>query len=97
MPENDRKSPSVIELMMTTVYENTKKQYKSTEHFLEQKVQMLKPNVIEDNSIETPKDDKSKQKVALTTSKSIMDNSKDFVKVIFINRYHVFVAGIKLI
>ncbi|XP_060546857.1 microtubule-associated protein 9 isoform X2 [Pantherophis guttatus] len=80
LPENDRKSPSVIELMMTTVYENTKKQYKSTEHFLEQKVQMLKPNVIEDNSIETPKDDKSKQKVALTTSKSIMDNSKDFVK-----------------
>ncbi|XP_058049790.1 microtubule-associated protein 9 [Ahaetulla prasina] len=80
LPENDRKSPSVIELMMTTVYENTKKQYKSTEHFLEQKVQMLKPSVIEDNSIETPKDDQSKQEVALTTSKSIMDHSKDFVK-----------------
>uniref|UniRef100_A0A8C5RDK2 Microtubule-associated protein 9 n=1 Tax=Laticauda laticaudata TaxID=8630 RepID=A0A8C5RDK2_LATLA len=78
--ENDRKSPSVIELMMTTVYENTKKQYKSTEVFLEQKVQMLKPNVIENNSIETPKDDQSEQKVALTTSKSIPDNSKDFVK-----------------
>ncbi|XP_026555856.1 microtubule-associated protein 9 [Pseudonaja textilis] len=78
--ENERKSPSVIELMMTTVYENTKKQYKPTEVFLEQKVQMLKPSVIENNSIETPKDDQSEQKVALTTSNSILDNSKDFVK-----------------
>ncbi|XP_039219009.1 microtubule-associated protein 9 isoform X2 [Crotalus tigris] len=76
--ENDRKSPSVIELMMTTVYENTKKQYKPTEDFLEQKLQMLKPS--EDDSIETPKDDPSEQKVALTTSKSVMDSSKDFVK-----------------
>ncbi|XP_070613416.1 microtubule-associated protein 9 isoform X2 [Erythrolamprus reginae] len=78
--ENDRKSPSVIELMMTTVYENTKKQYKPAEHFIEQKVQMLKSSVIENNSVETPKDDQSEQKVALTTSKSIMDNSKDFLK-----------------
>ncbi|XP_063166590.1 microtubule-associated protein 9 [Candoia aspera] len=78
--ENDRKSPSVIELMMTTVYENSKKQYKSTEDYLERKVQMLKSNVTEDESIETPKDDKSGKEVALSTSKSIMDNSKGSVK-----------------
>lgn len=92
MLENDRKSPSVIELMMTTVYENTKKQYKSTENFLEQKVQMLKPS--EDDSIETPKDGQSEQKVALTTSKSVMDSSKVVVKVIFMVPYHIFVSGI---
>ncbi|KAM6440378.1 microtubule-associated protein 9 isoform 2-T2 [Liasis olivaceus] len=78
--ENDRKSPSVIELMMTTVYENSKKQHKSNEDYPERKVQMLKPSVIEDESVETPKDDKSEQKVVLSTSKSIMDNSKDSAK-----------------
>lgn len=78
--------------MMTTVYENTKKQYKSTENFLEQKVQMLKPS--EDDSIETPKDGQSEQKVALTTSKSVMDSSKVVVKVIFMVPYHIFVSGI---
>ncbi|KAH0616054.1 hypothetical protein JD844_026854 [Phrynosoma platyrhinos] len=76
--ESDRKSPSVIELMMTTVYEKTKKLQKSTEDDPEEKMEALERNAIATK--ETTKDGKSQQKVELNTSQSALGVSKDSIK-----------------
>uniref|UniRef100_A0A670J663 Microtubule associated protein 9 n=1 Tax=Podarcis muralis TaxID=64176 RepID=A0A670J663_PODMU len=60
--ESGRESPSVIELMMTTVYEKNKKLHKSTEDYLEGKLQALEHSAIEDGSNETTKEDNLEQK-----------------------------------
>ncbi|XP_042326335.1 microtubule-associated protein 9 isoform X2 [Sceloporus undulatus] len=78
--ESDRKSPSVIELMMTTVYEKTKKLQKSTEDDLEEKLEALERSAIEDGSKKTTEDDKFEQKLELNTSQSALGVSKDSVK-----------------
>ncbi|XP_053111365.1 microtubule-associated protein 9 isoform X2 [Hemicordylus capensis] len=76
--ESGRESPSVIELMMTTVYEKTKKLHLSTEDYLEGKIQTSERS--EDELNETTKDDKSDQTVALSTSKAVLNASKDSSK-----------------
>ncbi|XP_077790249.1 microtubule-associated protein 9 isoform X5 [Podarcis muralis] len=78
--ESGRESPSVIELMMTTVYEKNKKLHKSPEDYLEGKLQALEHSAIEDGSNETTKEDKLEQKVALSTSKAVLGTSNDSLK-----------------
>ncbi|KAJ6668693.1 hypothetical protein lerEdw1_012176 [Lerista edwardsae] len=78
--ESGRESPSVIELMMTTVYENTKELHKSTEDYLEEKLQTLEHKATTDGSNETAKKDKPEQKVALSTAKVTLNASKDSLK-----------------
>ncbi|XP_060102593.1 microtubule-associated protein 9 [Heteronotia binoei] len=78
LQESGRESPSVIELMMTTVYEKTKLN-KSVEDYLEGKLQTSEYTT-EDGSDETTKEDKSEQKIALSTSKVALNVSKDSVK-----------------
>ncbi|CAI5784196.1 Microtubule associated protein 9 [Podarcis lilfordi] len=78
--DSGRESPSVIELMMTTVYEKNKKLHKSTEDDLEGKLQTLEHSAVEDGSNETTKEDKFEQKVALSTSKAVLGTSKDSLK-----------------
>ncbi|XP_053259006.1 microtubule-associated protein 9 isoform X2 [Podarcis raffonei] len=78
--ESGRESPSVIELMMTTVYEKNKKLHKSTEDYLEGKLQALEHSAVEDGTNETTKEDKFEQKVALSTSKAVLGTSKDSLK-----------------
>lgn len=83
--ESGRESPSVIELMMTTVYENTKELHKSTEDYLEEKLQTLEHKATTDGSNETAKKEKPEQKVALNTAKVAakvtLNASKDSLKV----------------
>uniref|UniRef100_A0A8D2IPL3 Microtubule associated protein 9 n=1 Tax=Varanus komodoensis TaxID=61221 RepID=A0A8D2IPL3_VARKO len=81
LQESGRESPSVIELMMTTVYEKNKKAHKSTEDYLEEKLQALEHSATEDGPNVKTKDDKSEQKVTLNISKSVLGASKDSVKV----------------
>uniref|UniRef100_A0ABM5GIZ4 Microtubule-associated protein 9 isoform X2 n=1 Tax=Pogona vitticeps TaxID=103695 RepID=A0ABM5GIZ4_9SAUR len=78
-PESGRKSPSVIELMMTTVYEKTKKLNKSVEEYLEEK-QTLDYSVTDDRSNEATNDDKSEAKIPLSSSKTALSTSKEPVK-----------------
>nr|XP_034970052.1 microtubule-associated protein 9 [Zootoca vivipara] len=78
--ESGRESPSVIELMMTTVYEKNKKLHKSTEDYLEGKLQTLEHSAVEDGSNETTKENKFEQKAALSTSKAVLGTSKDSLK-----------------
>ncbi|XP_044286608.1 microtubule-associated protein 9 [Varanus komodoensis] len=80
LQESGRESPSVIELMMTTVYEKNKKAHKSTEDYLEEKLQALEHSATEDGPNVKTKDDKSEQKVTLNISKSVLGASKDSVK-----------------
>ncbi|KAL8207196.1 UNVERIFIED_CONTAM: hypothetical protein K2H54_047887 [Gekko kuhli] len=62
LKESGRESPSVIELMVTTVYEKTKKLNKSAEDYLENKLETSEDDATEDSSDETTKEDKSEQK-----------------------------------
>ncbi|XP_062837269.1 microtubule-associated protein 9 isoform X1 [Anolis carolinensis] len=78
--ESGRKSPSVLELMMTTVYEKTKKLQKSVEDDFEQKLETIEHSAIKDRSKETTKDDKSEQKVDLSPLKAALEVSEDSVK-----------------
>ncbi|XP_077156154.1 microtubule-associated protein 9 isoform X2 [Paroedura picta] len=80
LQESGRESPSVIELMMTTVYEKTKKLNKSAEGYLEGKLQRSEYDAADEGSDETTKEDKSEQKIALSTSKVALNMSKDSVK-----------------
>ncbi|XP_054845512.1 microtubule-associated protein 9 isoform X2 [Eublepharis macularius] len=80
LQDSGRESPSVIELMMTTVYEKTKKLNESTEGYLEGKLQTSGYDATEDGSDETTKEDKSEHKIALSTSKVALNVSKDSVK-----------------
>ncbi|XP_062991928.1 microtubule-associated protein 9 [Elgaria multicarinata webbii] len=78
--ESGRESPSVIELMMTTVYEKNKKLYKTPEDYLDEKLQAIEHSAIMEGSVETTKDDKSEQKAALSTSKAAVGASRDSAK-----------------
>nr|XP_060634783.1 microtubule-associated protein 9 isoform X3 [Anolis sagrei ordinatus] len=78
--ESDRKSPSVLELMMTTAYEKTKKLQKSVEDDFEQKLETLEHSAIKDRSREITKDDKYEQKIDLSTLKAALELSEDSVK-----------------
>ncbi|XP_060634782.2 microtubule-associated protein 9 isoform X2 [Anolis sagrei] len=78
--ESDRKSPSVLELMMTTAYEKTKKLQKSVEDDFEQKLETLEHSAIKDRSREATKDDKYEQKIDLSTLKAALELSEDSVK-----------------
>nr|XP_056711347.1 microtubule-associated protein 9 [Euleptes europaea] len=80
MRESGRESPSVIELMMTTVYEKTKKLNKSAENYLERKLQASQYYATENGSDEATKEDKSEQKKAPSTSKVALNVSKEAVK-----------------
>ncbi|KAJ7326867.1 hypothetical protein JRQ81_016626, partial [Phrynocephalus forsythii] len=79
LPESGRKSPSVIELMMTTVYENAKKLKKSAEEYLEEK-QKLEDSATADRSNEATNDNISEEKEALNSSKVALNISKEPVK-----------------
>ncbi|XP_066488901.1 microtubule-associated protein 9 isoform X2 [Tiliqua scincoides] len=78
--KSGRESPSVIELMMTTVYEKTKELHKSTEDYQEEKLQTSERKASMDGSNETAKKDKPEQKVALSTAKATLKASKDSLK-----------------
>ncbi|XP_048365424.1 microtubule-associated protein 9 isoform X2 [Sphaerodactylus townsendi] len=80
LQNSGRESPSVIELMMTTVYEKTKKRNKSSDANLEDKLQTSQCYATEGSSDETAKEDKSEQKKAPSTSKVALSVSKDSVK-----------------
>uniref|UniRef100_A0A8C8RSZ0 Microtubule associated protein 9 n=1 Tax=Pelusios castaneus TaxID=367368 RepID=A0A8C8RSZ0_9SAUR len=67
LENNGRKSPSVIELMMTTVYEKTKKLQKSTDDQLEENLQILEEEFIADG-IKEMSLDKSEDMVEVSTS-----------------------------
>lgn len=69
--------------MMTTVYEKTKKLHKSSDDPLEEKLQSFELDATENGLNEITKDDKSEQKIALSTSKAVPGASKDSVKVYF--------------
>ncbi|XP_061440029.1 microtubule-associated protein 9 isoform X2 [Rhineura floridana] len=85
--ESGRESPSVIELMMTTVYEKTKKLQKSTEDYLEGKLQTLELSATEDGANETTKDDKSKQKEEGEEREPIPQKAKSSISRSFSSTY----------
>ncbi|KAM9143371.1 microtubule-associated protein 9 isoform 4-T4 [Pangshura tecta] len=68
LENNGRKSPSVIELMMTTVYEKTKKLQKSSDYQLEKTLQTLEEKFIADGIKEMSLNDKSEDMAEVSTS-----------------------------
>ncbi|XP_074807137.1 microtubule-associated protein 9 isoform X4 [Natator depressus] len=76
LENNGRKSPSVIELMMTTVYEKTKKLQKSTDDKLEENLQTLEEKFIADGIKEMSLNDKSEDMAEVRTSED--SNKKEF-------------------
>ncbi|XP_034627934.1 microtubule-associated protein 9 isoform X2 [Trachemys scripta elegans] len=68
LENNGRKSPSVIELMMTTVYEKTKKLQKSIDDQLEENLQTLEEKFIADGIKEMSLNDKSEDMAEVSTS-----------------------------
>ncbi|XP_067407952.1 microtubule-associated protein 9 isoform X2 [Emydura macquarii macquarii] len=68
LENNGRKSPSVIELMMTTVYEKTNKLQKSTDDQFEENLQSLEEQFIADGIKEMSLNDKSEDMVEVSTS-----------------------------
>ncbi|KYO46286.1 microtubule-associated protein 9 isoform X2 [Alligator mississippiensis] len=78
LEDNGRKSPSVIELMMTAVYEKTKKSHKSTDDSPEENLQTLEKQMIIDDIKEVSLNDKPECMVAASTSKdSIMKDGEE--------------------
>ncbi|XP_068798467.1 microtubule-associated protein 9 isoform X5 [Struthio camelus] len=69
LEDNIRKSPSVIERMMTTGYEKTRKLEKSTDNTSERKVQIVEEQIVTDTIQEVSVDDKSKHMEVKNTSK----------------------------
>lgn len=80
MLESGRQSPSVLELMMATVYEKNEDLHKSTENYLEEKLQTSEHKASMDGSNETAKKDKHVHKVALSSAKVALNASKDSLK-----------------
>ncbi|EMP24928.1 Microtubule-associated protein 9 [Chelonia mydas] len=76
LENNGRKSPSVIELMMTTVYEKTKKLQKSTDDKLEENLQTLEEKFIADGIKEMSLNDKSEDMAEVSTSED--SDKKEF-------------------
>ncbi|XP_065452545.1 microtubule-associated protein 9 isoform X6 [Chrysemys picta bellii] len=76
LENNGRKSPSVIELMMTTVYEKTKKLQKSTDDQLEENLQTLEEKFIADGIKEMSLNDKSEDMAEVSTSEDL--DKKEF-------------------
>ncbi|XP_026503635.1 microtubule-associated protein 9 [Terrapene carolina triunguis] len=76
LENNGRKSPSVIELMMTTVYEKTKKLQKSTDDQLEENLQTLEEKFIADGIKEMSLNDKSEDMAEMSTSED--SDKKEF-------------------
>nr|XP_032635012.1 microtubule-associated protein 9 isoform X4 [Chelonoidis abingdonii] len=76
LENNGRKSPSVIELMMTTVYEKTKKLQKSSDYQLEENLQTLKEKFIADGIKEMSLNDKSEDMAEVSTSED--SDKKEF-------------------
>ncbi|XP_073197529.1 microtubule-associated protein 9 isoform X2 [Lepidochelys kempii] len=76
LENNGRKSPSVIELMMTTVYEKTKKLQKSTDDKLEENLQTLEEKFIADGIKEMLLNDKSEDMAEVSTSED--SDKKEF-------------------
>ncbi|XP_019389885.1 PREDICTED: microtubule-associated protein 9 [Crocodylus porosus] len=78
LEDNGRKSPSVIELMMTTVYEKTKKLHKSNDDSPEENLQTLEEQMITDGIKEVSLNDKPECMVTVSTSKdSIMKDGEE--------------------
>uniref|UniRef100_A0A8C3SSQ0 Microtubule associated protein 9 n=1 Tax=Chelydra serpentina TaxID=8475 RepID=A0A8C3SSQ0_CHESE len=71
LENNGRKSPSVIELMMTTVYEKTKKLQKSTDDQLEENLQRLEEKLFADGIKEMSLNDKSEDMAEVSTSEDL--------------------------
>ncbi|XP_025944039.1 microtubule-associated protein 9 [Apteryx rowi] len=69
LEDNTRKSPSVIEKMMTTGYEKTRKLEKSTDDSSERKVQIVEGQIVTDTIQEVSMDDKSEHVEVKNTSK----------------------------
>ncbi|CAM2113100.1 unnamed protein product [Caretta caretta] len=76
LENNGRKSPSVIELMMTTVYEKTKKLQKSTDDKLEENLQTLEEKFVADGIKEMSLNDKSEDMAEVSTSED--SDKKEF-------------------
>ncbi|XP_038253974.1 microtubule-associated protein 9 isoform X3 [Dermochelys coriacea] len=76
LENNGRKSPSVIELMMTTVYEKTKKLQKSADDELEENLQTLEEKFIADGIKEMSLIDKSEDMAEVSTSED--SDKKEF-------------------
>ncbi|KAM7167465.1 microtubule-associated protein 9 isoform 6-T6 [Macrochelys suwanniensis] len=76
LENNGRKSPSVIELMMTTVYEKTKKLQKSTNDQLEENLQRLEEKLFADGIKEMSLNDKSEDMAEVSTSEDL--DKKEF-------------------
>ncbi|XP_074849241.1 microtubule-associated protein 9 isoform X3 [Carettochelys insculpta] len=68
LENNGRESPSVIELMMTTVYEKTKKLQKSTDDHLEENLQTLEEQFVADGIKEMSLNEKSEDMAGVNTS-----------------------------
>ncbi|XP_050752505.1 microtubule-associated protein 9 isoform X1 [Gymnogyps californianus] len=69
LEDNSRKSPSVIEVMMTTVYEKTKKFEKSTDDSSDETVKIVEGQIVTDTIQEVSVNDQSEHGEAKNTSK----------------------------
>ncbi|NXF49474.1 MAP9 protein, partial [Oceanites oceanicus] len=67
--DNSRKSPSVIEVTMTTVYEKTKKLEKSTDDSSDEMVEIVEGQIVTDTIQEVSVDDQSEHGETKDTSK----------------------------
>ncbi|XP_050802325.1 microtubule-associated protein 9 isoform X3 [Gopherus flavomarginatus] len=76
LENNGRKSPSVIELMMTTVYEKTKKLQKSSDYQLEENLRTLEEKFIANGIKEVSLNNKSEDMAEVSTSED--SDKKEF-------------------
>ncbi|NWH63118.1 MAP9 protein, partial [Geococcyx californianus] len=70
LEDNGRKSPSVIEVTMTTVYEKTKKLEKSTDASSDETVNIVEGQIVTDTIQEVSMNDQSEPGEAMNTLKS---------------------------
>ncbi|NWS73942.1 MAP9 protein, partial [Crotophaga sulcirostris] len=77
LEDNGRKSPSVIEVVMTTIYEKTKKSAKSIDDSSDETVNIVEQQIVTDTIQEVSTNDQSEHKEAKNASKKS-------VKVLFI-------------
>ncbi|NXV88055.1 MAP9 protein, partial [Calonectris borealis] len=84
MEDNSRKSPSVMEVTMTTVYEKTKKLEKSTDDSSDETVKIVEGQIVTDTIQEVSVNDQSEHGEAKNAS-------EDSVKVLFICAFTIII------